>query len=210
MTKRSGVSALLICGSTAKRSCTRELLLALGRELESSFDVSLWDLRDAPLAFADPAFHHRPAEVPSEQARAFVHAVKAAEVVALGSPLYHGSYSGVLKNALDHLGRDAFRGKHVALLSHGSNIRKCAMPAEHLLTVVRTLHGSVVQTVVASGKSDFHFDEDGRPMLVSVEIAERIKRQAAELGTVLSVSAPMGCWTAPASVEAPPLKRMAP
>ena len=42
--------------------------------------------------------------------------VKEAEGVILGTPEYHGSFSGVLKNALDLMGFDEFEGKMIGLV----------------------------------------------------------------------------------------------
>jgi NAD(P)H-dependent FMN reductase len=67
-----------------------------------------------------------------------VAAVATADAVVLGSPMYHGSYSGVLKNALDYCGFDEFEGKTVGLLAVSGG----AFPVttlEHLRSVCRAL-----------------------------------------------------------------------
>ena len=42
--------------------------------------------------------------------------VRAAEGIILGTPEYHGGFSGVLKNALDLMGFDEFEGKMMGLV----------------------------------------------------------------------------------------------
>jgi NAD(P)H-dependent FMN reductase len=143
-------------------------------------DTVLWDLGADPLPIADPAHHRAPEHHPEAVVRRLIREVTRADALALASPLYHGSYSGVLKNALDHLSYDAFRNKVVALLSHGGGIRGCTQPCEHLRSVVRTLYGYSTQTQVASTNADFTFQPD-RVELNSAEIHERLHRLAAEL-----------------------------
>jgi azobenzene reductase len=177
---------LLVCGSTSLSSRTRVLMKALERELSATMDVEFWDLADRRLSIADPAYHRSPLDTPDLVARRFIQAVMDADAIGLGSPLYHGSYSGVLKNALDHLGWDAFRQKPVALLSHGANATRCAQPAEHLQSVVRTLYGLCLQTQICTSKSDFD-GEGPATALTNMDILERLKRLGSEITRYLTM-----------------------
>lgn len=112
---------------------------------------------------------------------AFAKDVKEASGFVLASPLYHGSFSGVLKNALDHLWYDAFRNKPVALQSHGSSVRMCGQPCLALQPVVKTLYGYSCQTQVAATKTDFEENADGSFRLIDDGLRNRIRRQATEL-----------------------------
>jgi NAD(P)H-dependent FMN reductase len=175
------MQVLLVCGSVRPESCTR----ALARRLETCLHkegarTTFWDLGSEPLPIADPAYHRAPDRHPDAVVRRFVQEAQRADAFSLATPLYHGSYSGVLKNALDHLRYDAFRNKVVALLSHGGGIRSCTQPCEHLRSVVRTLYGYSTQTQVASSSGDFSYDR-GTPDLVNAELGERLERLAAEL-----------------------------
>ena len=49
----------------------------------------------------------------------FLTLAAACDAFVLGTPVYHDSYSGVLKNALDHLGSASLGGKVFGLVSHG-------------------------------------------------------------------------------------------
>jgi NAD(P)H-dependent FMN reductase len=63
--------------------------------------------------------------------------------VLLGTPVYHGSYSGVLKNALDHCGFDEFENTTLGLLAvAGGGFPVTAL--DHLRSVCRALNAWVL------------------------------------------------------------------
>jgi NAD(P)H-dependent FMN reductase len=73
----------------------------------------------------------------------FTAAIREADSVLLGTPVYHGSYSGVLKNALDYCGFDEFEHTTVGLLAVAGG----AFPVtalEHLRSVGRALNAWVM------------------------------------------------------------------
>ena len=181
----TGAAYFLLCGSTAEHSHTRALLARLAAHLGPGSAFEIWDLRSRPLPIADPGHHSRPDIHPEAVVREFVTKVDAAKAIALASPLYHGSYSGVLKNAIDHLRWDALRDKPVALLSHGAGVSRCAQPAEHLMSVVRTLYGMAIQTQVCTSRSDFDHGPNG-PFVSSAEIDARLVRQVEEISRLLT------------------------
>lgn len=176
------MKVFLLCGSIAERSHTRALLQAVAASLTpKGAQCTFWDLAERPLPIARPEFHRNPETYPDETVRTFVAHVRQADGFVLATPLYHGSFSGVLKNALDHLWADAFRDKPVALLSHGSTERRCTQPCLALQPVVSTLYGYSAQTMVATTKSDYIENSHGVLILGSLGIFERIERQATEL-----------------------------
>ncbi|MSR85715.1 NAD(P)H-dependent oxidoreductase [Candidatus Uhrbacteria bacterium] len=177
---------LIICGSIAKKSHTRALLkyceaLLIDRDVE----VEFWDLLTRPLSFVIPEFHKDPTQTPNENVKALNGAVVAADGIILGSPLYHGSYSGVLKNALDNLPYDALKNKPVGLVSNGG-MRNGAHPCEHLRLVVRALYGYVLQSQIGTGEKDYNEIADGFE-LEEQEIKDRAVRLVDELVAFASV-----------------------
>ncbi|WP_208433643.1 NADPH-dependent FMN reductase [Bartonella taylorii] len=177
----------IILGSIRQPSLTRILANYLADCLLMRGASLHWvDLREQPLPITDPDYHNHVESNPSAAVRQFVKTIAAADGVVLASPLYQGSYSGVLKNALDSLAYDAFLKKPVGLISHGSATKKCAQPCEHLLSVVRTLYGYVLQCQVASSKQDFVSDDEGRTWkIISEEVRVRCERLANEMCTFL-------------------------
>lgn len=172
---------LIICGSIAKKAHTRGLLKYEEKLLkDKGVKVVFWDLLTKPLPIAIPEFHKNPSQSPDENVKLFIKEIDSADGFVLGSPLYQGSFAGVLKNALDNLYYDAFRNKPVALVSNSSSIRNAAHPCEHLRLVVRALYGYVLQSQIGTADSDYKETTDGYE-LENEEIKERVLRQVDEL-----------------------------
>ncbi len=97
---------LLVVGNLSSRSRTRQTVLRLGEMLEAQgAETDLFDCsqEDMPLFNAEEAYQ-RPAYASMRDR------VIGADVLALGTPDYHGSMSSALKNFLDHFWKE-FAGK---------------------------------------------------------------------------------------------------
>ena len=106
-----------VCGSLRSGSCTRMALrTALDGAQDVGAEVALIDLRDYNLTFCDGGGGEGyPEDV--ERLRADL---QAAHGLILGSPEYHGSFSGVIKNALDLVGSE-LSGKVVGLVGENGS-----------------------------------------------------------------------------------------
>ena len=134
----SETHVVALSGSLREGSYTR---LATTRALQGVDAAGgrgeLLDLREYDLPLFD-ADH----DVQGDSQR-LVDRVGAADAIILGSPMYHGSYSGVLKNALDYCGFDEFEGKTVGLLAvSGGSFPITTL--EHLRSVCRALNSWVL------------------------------------------------------------------
>ncbi|MFB6081022.1 MAG: NADPH-dependent FMN reductase [Haloferacaceae archaeon] len=127
-----------IVGSLRDGSYTRTALrYALAGAADAGAEVDLLDLRSYDLPPLDPDLDDQ------GDAAAFTRAVRSGDTVLLGTPVYHGSYSGVLKNALDHCGFDEFEHTTVGLLAvSGGAFPVTAL--EHLRSVCRALDAWVL------------------------------------------------------------------
>jgi azobenzene reductase len=170
---------LLLSGSVREPSHTRALTEHVTRALWSrGVEARHWSLYDFPLGVADPEFHDDPLRHIDDRVRAFATVADDCDAFVLASPLYHNSYSGVLKNALDHLAIRQFQYKPVGLLSHGGN--RSPQAVDHLRIVVRGLRGLAIPSQVCT------LDRDYRPagpgyVLESEDVLHRIERLAGEL-----------------------------
>ncbi len=155
------VRVLAVCGSCDPGSKTMKALrLAAGAVSEAGADVEVLDLRDYPLPIL-----FSPHAPPGSDAA--VDAVKAkfreADALLIGSPEYHGSYSGALKNLLDLMGFEEFEGKMVALVGVAGGALGATNALNHLRTVCRQLHSWVLPDQVSVAHSSDAFDAAGRP-----------------------------------------------
>ena len=172
---------VLLSGAIGKWSCTRTLL----RYVESSLaargvETVFWDLRAKPLPIAVPEYHTSQNKHPDKTVREFVRTIKQADGYVLASPLYHDSYSGVLKNALDTLPNEAFLRKPVGLVSHSSYVRSCIVPCNHLRPVVRSLGGYSANIQVGTTDADYSADA-GSLELTEPAVKARIDAMVQEI-----------------------------
>jgi NAD(P)H-dependent FMN reductase len=147
---------------------------------ERQTETTYWDLGEHPLIVAIPEYHKQPLDTPDERVRQFVQTIAASDGIVLGTPLYHGSYAGVLKNALDNLAGDAFRNKPVGLVSNAAGMRSSTVACDHLRPVVRALYGYALQSQIGTFGADYELKGE-QYVLVNGEIQDRCKRLVDEL-----------------------------
>lgn len=100
------LNVLAVSGSLHQGSVTRTVLEYLAGLLRASgCEVDEFDLFEEPLEMFSPATTYESAGYPALTER-----VTRADVIVLGTPDYHGSMSGAMKNFLDHFWRE-FAGK---------------------------------------------------------------------------------------------------
>jgi FMN reductase len=153
------VTILGISGSLRRDSHTfQAVTIALRGAAEAGARTELVDLREWPLPFCDAREDETtlPREVHELRAR-----VKAAAGLILGSPEYHGSFSGVLKNALDLLSADELAGKMVGLVTVSGGASG-GSALSHLRLVMRAVHAWVIPGQVMIPRAGSVFDETGR------------------------------------------------
>lgn len=178
---------LIIQGSVRSPSRTAALTEEASRQLTlDGHRAHVFDLRVHDLPWAVQQGGEASWQCGALSLRKLLAAATAADAFVWASPIYHNSYSGVLKCALDHLSAREFRGKPVALCGDGGR-RGSEQPLEHLRTVARSLHAIATPAVVTTRAEDFAL-EDGRYVLVNQEITGRVAvmcRQLPELAALL-------------------------
>lgn len=149
-----------ICGSLRPMSCTRMALqYALRGAAEAGAETRLIDLRDYGLVFCDG--NETEGAYPPGVFELRRHAAEA-DGLLLGTPEYHGSFSGVLKNALDLLGFDEFQGKMIGLVGVSGGRMGALEALTSLRTVGRALHAWVIPEQAAIPEAERVFDESGK------------------------------------------------
>lgn len=105
------LNVLIVCGSNSAVSSTKVALTDLARRLEQvGCVVDFLDLHEVPLPLLNPENAWTQPYYAPLKAR-----VTKADVFVLGTPDYHGSVSGALKNFTDHFWKE-YAGKLFASL----------------------------------------------------------------------------------------------
>lgn len=171
----------ILVGSARPGSYCRATATALSSMLEErGAETEVWNPCEWPLPLADPAYHRDPSAHPDANVRALVGAAESADGFALISPVYHNSYSALLKNCVDHLAIPQFRYKPVLLASHSGGLAAVQV-CDHLRIVVRGLSGLALPHQVVTVPDDFLPDADGSPILANPPTSDRLENAMVDL-----------------------------
>ncbi len=153
-----------ICGSQREGSHTRKAIEAALRGAErTGADTDMVDPRNYDVRAFDPAAESDPG---------YVETLREADSIVLATPMYHGSYSSVIKSILDHCGFDEFEDKTVGLIGvSGGSFPITAL--EHLRSVCRALNAWVIPHQAAVPRSDSAFEDDE---FVDSSLEDRVRK----------------------------------
>lgn len=161
------LSIVGIPGSLREGSRTRTAVeVALRGAAEAGAATQLIDLREYDLPLCDGTgelarYHAGLLELRKQ--------VASAEGIVLGTPEYHGSVSGSLKNALDLMGFPEFEGKVVALVGVSEGPGGARHALEALRHVGHALHAWVLPRASAVPGAATVFDATGRVIDAGIE-----------------------------------------
>lgn len=160
----------IIAGSNRENSSSTKALKYVAQLLEGQgADVQFVHLWAKPL----PMYAPDGSEDGHPHVIEMIRAVETADGLVLGSPEYHASISGVLKNALDYIDGDMVRGKPVLSLStSGGAVGVSSLT--HMQAIVRNLHGINCPEWISLGGDARKFDDAGVP--VDDKARQRIER----------------------------------
>lgn len=155
-----------ICGSLRKGSYTNlALQIALQGASEAGAEIKLIDLWDYNLVFAGSMEEQ---EYPEDVFK-LRNEVGQANGIILGSPEYHGSISGCLKNALDLMSYEEFEGKIVGLVGVAGGQMGATNALNSMCTISRNLQAWVLPRQVSIPESHKAFDGQGGIQIKNIE-----------------------------------------
>jgi FMN reductase len=155
-------------------SSYKALAVAMQRVQALGAEVQIIDLRQMQLPFCngDDDYPDYPDVIKLREA------VAQADGLILATPEYHGSISGVLKNALDLMSFEQLSGKVAGLISVlGGQSNSNAL--NDLRVIMRWVHGWVIPEQIAIGQSWKAFGEDGK--LLDEKLSQRFDQFAQSL-----------------------------
>ncbi|PIH59518.1 NADPH-dependent FMN reductase [Paenibacillus sp. LK1] len=170
------MNIIILAGSNRKNATSTRLGEYAAEVISGQgHEASLFDLYQTPLPFYAPDEKQNEDQNLSDLNTRML----AADAIILSTPEYHGSISGVLKNALDHLSQAHFSGKPVLSISSAGG----AVGVSSLLqlqAIIRNLHGINAQEWISIGGAQrrrFEATFDGYEEFEgSQDIEDRIKR----------------------------------
>lgn len=166
-----------LAGSLRTASFTRMAVdLALSGAAEAGAVTEQLDLRDFQLTFSNG---NEDESAYPEGVFRLREAISRADGLIIGSPEYHGGYSGVLKNAIDLMGFKQFESKVIGLVGVGGGALGAVNALNGLRVVGRSLHAWVIPKQVSIPHAWKAFDPDGRVLDPDIEI--RLKEVGREV-----------------------------
>lgn len=146
----TGITALL--GSvTPPGRLSSAVAGALDRAKAVGHTANFLDLGVLSLGFADG----RPLEQLSDDTPKLVRAVASADAVLLATPVYRGTLTGALKNALDLLPIEALQGKPVGIVAMGATLHHYLGAESHLRDILAWFGAITLPTGVYLSSADF-------------------------------------------------------
>jgi len=171
------MKVLAICGSMRAGSSTGHAMrVVLQAAREAGAEVDSLNLSQLDLPFCDGRDDE---ESYRGDASAFRARVMAADAILVGSPEYHGSMTGSLKNALDLLGPEHMRGKMVGLLASARGEAGAMNTLNHLRHVCRWMEAWVLPNQVSIPTAQEAFGPDGSVLRPGLQ--DELRRLGAEL-----------------------------
>ena len=168
---RQQINVVGLCGSLREGSTTHAALrIALNGAREVGAVVELLDLNEYKLVFHGSSEDETddPSDVIKLKGK-----IQQAEGILLGTPEYHGSFSGVIKNALDIMGYGAFSNKVIGLIGVSGGRMGAGSALSMLRIVCSSLQAWVLPDDVSIARSSEVFDENGN--LQDSELEMRLK-----------------------------------
>jgi FMN reductase len=126
-------------------------LLDTARASRADLEIQLINLADKKIAFADG----RPPEQYRDDTAGIVESVRAADGVIIVSPVYRGSFTGALKNLLDHLPLESLAGKPVGIIAMGATQHHFLGVDWHLRDVLAWFGALMVPSSIYLASADF-------------------------------------------------------
>lgn len=173
---------IVVLGGTLKPNSATESALRLAASAAERLGAKAVVLAGPALDLPLYAPHKSERSAEAEQ---LVAELRKADGIILGSPGYHGSISGVVKNTLDYvqdMSKDPlpyFKGRAVGLIATGGGWQGAVSALQALRSIVHALRGWPTPFGLAINTCETSFNADGRAS--SAKLAEQIETVAREV-----------------------------
>ena len=154
------IEIVTIGGSVRQDNYTDKALAVVVDELKQHSDVTVHEIDLGTIKFPLPG---RPLSDP--RVKEFQQIVRQSTGVVIATPEYHGSFSSLIKLAIENLGHpNALRNKPVALLGVANGRIGAIKSLEHLRSVGSHIGALVLPSLISIEQVREKFDLDGTPL----------------------------------------------
>ena len=163
------IEIVTISGSVRQNNNTNKALAVVIDELKNHKDVTVREIDLSAIEFPLPG---KPLQDP--QVKEFQQIVRRATGVVIATPEYHGSFSSLVKLAIENLGHpSALKNKPVSLLGIAAGRIGAVKSLEHLRSVVSHVGAITLPKMVSIDRVREKFDVDGTILDEETEIQLR-------------------------------------
>lgn len=168
--KLLGISGTIIGSKTLK---VVEKALEEAKKAHPDIEVELLDLKQYNIEFCDG---RKPSDY-NEDTQKAIELVSSADAYIIGSPIFHGTFPGVLKNLLDLIAPEVFRHKVMGFIAAGGNDKHYLAIENQLKPVASYFQAYVATHFVFAHNKDFNEKNE----VASPELLENIRNLADEV-----------------------------
>ncbi|WP_112181943.1 MULTISPECIES: NADPH-dependent FMN reductase [Paraliobacillus] len=148
-------------------------VLSAAKEFDEKIETELIDLRDYDIEFVDGS----PLAYYNADTFKVVNKIISADFLVIGSPIYQASISGALKNLLDHLPIDAFKGKVTGMVTTAGSASHFLVSEYQLKPILSYFKGLVPTINVFSHDDSFNEVNE----IIDPNVSDRIQKLAEEM-----------------------------
>ena len=156
-------------GVSQKTFAAIETALAFASQYDNSIDIEVLSIGDLNVQFCDG---RDPAKYEGDS-KLVIDKIIEADALIFGTPMYRGTYTGLLKNVFDLIPNDALMGKPVGLIATGGSDHHYLALEHELKPLLGFFHAFSMPGNVYANNSHY---TDGN--LVSEDIISRLKELA--------------------------------
>jgi FMN reductase len=163
------IEIVTMAGSVRPDNYTEKALAVVVNEMEKQPNVFVHQINLGEIDFTLPG---RPLRDP--RVKELRQIISNATAVVIATPEYHGTFSSLIKLAIENLGHpNALKGKPVALLGVAGGRIGAIKSLEHLRSVSAHVGAVVIPSLLSLDRVRERFDLDGTPLDGETEIRLR-------------------------------------
>ena len=178
-----------LSGSPTKRSKTLlavEEAIECAKQWDPTIITEIVNIRDMDIQFCDG----RDPSLYEGDTRKLIDKILAADALIIGTPMYRGSYTGILKNVFDIIPNNALFGKCVGIIATGASDHHYLATEHEIKPVLGYFHAHVIPGSVYANNdhySDQALTDEGIRVRLNdlaqsvVELSKRIPRDLRSL-----------------------------